>query len=83
MFFTVLCIRNFVIVFRIEPDNRCSCRQLYGPDPQYCIGYEMARARHSLASLLDYGIQQVNCVHGGRYEGDGRRRIAELLKQEQ
>ncbi|BFH13806.1 hydrolase [Paenibacillus dendritiformis] len=52
--------------------------QLYGPDPQYCLDYELAR--QSLAALLDYDIQQVICFHGGGYEGDGRRRIAELLK---
>ncbi|MBG9796129.1 hydrolase [Paenibacillus dendritiformis] len=53
--------------------------QLYGPDPQYCIDYELAQ--QSLAILLDYDIQQVICFHGGRFEGDGRHRIAELLRQ--
>jgi glyoxylase-like metal-dependent hydrolase (beta-lactamase superfamily II) len=52
--------------------------QLYGPDPRYCIDYELAQ--QSLAALLDYDIQQVICFHGGRYDGDGQRRIAELLK---
>ncbi|WP_374016802.1 MBL fold metallo-hydrolase, partial [Paenibacillus thiaminolyticus] len=52
--------------------------QLCGPDPRYCIDYELAQ--QSLAALLDYDIQQVICFHGGRYDGDGQRRIAELLK---
>lgn len=52
--------------------------QLYGPDPRYCIDYELAQ--QSLAALLDYDIQQVICFHGGQYDGDGQRRIAELVK---
>lgn len=53
--------------------------QLYGPDPRFCIDY--ALAQHSLAALLDYDMEQVICFHGGRYNGDGKQRIAELVKQ--
>lgn len=55
--------------------------QLYGPDPRHCIDYELAQ--QSLAALLDYDVQQVICFHGGLYVGDGKQRIAELMKQKQ
>jgi glyoxylase-like metal-dependent hydrolase (beta-lactamase superfamily II) len=50
--------------------------QLFGPDSQHT--YDMKLAVQSLKRLARYDIERVICYHGGLYEGNANKRIAEL-----
>jgi glyoxylase-like metal-dependent hydrolase (beta-lactamase superfamily II) len=52
--------------------------ELLGPDPRYCIDFELAK--ESIQNFLNYDIHKVICFHGGIYNGNCNKRIADLVK---
>lgn len=50
--------------------------ELMGPDPQYCSDFKLATK--SIRSFLNYDIEKVICFHGGFYNGDCNKRIADI-----
>jgi glyoxylase-like metal-dependent hydrolase (beta-lactamase superfamily II) len=53
--------------------------ELFGPDPKST--YDINLAKKSLENLMDYDIQKVICYHGGLYNGNSNKRIAELVEK--
>ncbi|WP_068774868.1 MBL fold metallo-hydrolase [Paenibacillus sp. FJAT-26967] len=52
---------------------------LAAPDPLYCHDFELANT--SIQQFLNYDIRQVICFHGGLYDRDCNKRIAELAEK--
>ena len=50
--------------------------ELQGPNPEYTV--DLPTALRSVAKLTQYDIATVICYHGGCYDRDPNRRIAEL-----
>lgn len=50
--------------------------QLVGPNPQ--LSFDIKSAKSSLKKLTQYDIQTVICYHGGVYQNNPNKRIAEL-----
>lgn len=46
-------------------------------NPQYTL--DLDEAVRSVRRLLDYDIEQIVCYHGGRFEGDGKQALRQLL----
>lgn len=53
--------------------------ELLGPDPKY--SYDSNLAKKSLKNLMNYDIQKVICYHGGLYNGNSNKGIAELVEK--
>jgi glyoxylase-like metal-dependent hydrolase (beta-lactamase superfamily II) len=53
--------------------------ELLGPDP--ISTYDIKLAKKSLENLMNYDIQKVICYHGGLYDGNCNKRIAELVEK--
>jgi hypothetical protein len=50
-----------------------------GPDP--ISTYDIKLAKKSLENLMNYDIQNIICYHGGLYNGNCNKRIAELVEK--